>query len=183
MARPEKVEQVALLTEKLKAAKAAVLTDYRGLTVSQLQELRTRLRAQSVEYRVVKNTLARRAAVEAGHEQFQDLLKGPVAIAFGYEDLSAPAKLLGEFTRQTRIRLEIVGGLVEGRVMSPDQVRQTADLPPREVLLALLLGTLQSPVSQLVATIQAPVQHLVGLLEAYRDKLEGGGSAHSMEAT
>ena len=183
MARPEKVEQVALLTEKLKAAKAAVLTDYRGLTVSQLQELRTRLRAQSVEYRVVKNTLARRAAVEAGHEQFQDLLKGPVAIAFGYEDLSAPAKLLGEFTRQTRIRLEIVGGLVEGRVMSPDQVRQTADLPPREVLLALLLGTLQSPVSQLVATIQAPVQHLVGLLEAYRDKLEGGGSAQSVEAT
>jgi large subunit ribosomal protein L10 len=183
MARPEKVEQVALLTEKLKAAKAAVLTDYRGLTVSQLQELRTRLRAQSVEYRVVKNTLARRAAVEAGHEQFQDLLKGPVAIAFGYEDLSAPAKLLGEFTRQTRIRLEIVGGLVEGRVMSPDQVRQTADLPPREVLLALLLGTLQSPVSQLVATIQAPVQQLVGLLEAYRDKLEGGASAQSVEAT
>jgi len=183
MARPEKVEQVTLLTEKLKAAKAAVLTDYRGLTVSQLQELRTRLRAQSVEYRVVKNTLARRAAVEAGHEQFQDLLKGPVAIAFGYEDLSAPAKLLGEFTRQTRIRLEIVGGLVEGRVMSPDQVRQTADLPPREVLLAQLLGTLQSPVSQLVATIQAPVQQLVGLLEAYRDKLEGGASAQSVEAT
>jgi large subunit ribosomal protein L10 len=177
MPRQEKVEQVELLTEKLKSAKVAVLTDYRGLTVSQLQDLRGRLRAQEVEYRVVKNTLARRAAVEAGHEQFQDLLTGPVAIAFGYGDLSAPAKVLGEFTRQTRIRLDIVGGLVEGRVMAPDQVRQTADLPPREVLLAQLLGTLQSPVAQLVATIQAPVQQLIGLLEAYKDKLEGGPQA------
>lgn len=172
MARPEKVEQVELITEKLRRAKVAVLTDYRGLTVRQIQDLRGRLRAQEVEYRVVKNTLARRAAVEAGHPDFQDALKGPVAIAFGYTDISAPARLLGEFTRQTRLRVEIVGGLVEGRVMGPDQVRQTADLPSREVLIAQLLGTLQSPVSQLVATIQAPVQQLVGLLEAYKDKLE-----------
>jgi large subunit ribosomal protein L10 len=177
MPRQEKVEQVELLTEKLKSAKAAVLTDYRGLTVSQLQDLRGRLRAQEVEYRVVKNTLARRAAVESGHEEFQDLMKGPVAIAFGYGDLSSPAKVLGEFTRQTRIRLDIVGGLIEGRVMAPDQVRQTADLPPREVLLAQLLGTLQSPIAQLVGTIQAPVQQLIGLLEAYKDKLEGGPQA------
>jgi large subunit ribosomal protein L10 len=177
MARPEKVEQVELLTDKLKNAKVAVLTDYRGLTVGQLQDLRGRLRTQAVEYRVVKNTLARRAAVESGHETFQDLLKGPVAIAFGYGELSVPARVLGDFTRQTRIRIEIVGGLVEGRVMSPEQVRQTADLPSREVLLAQLLGTLQSPVSQLVATIQAPVQQLIGLLEAYKDKLEGGAAA------
>jgi large subunit ribosomal protein L10 len=179
MARPEKVEQVELLTEKLRSARVAVLTDYRGLTVSQLQDLRGRLRAQSVEYRVVKNTLARRAAVEAGREEFQDLLKGPIAIAFGYGELSAPARVLGEYTRQTRTRLDIVGGLVEGRVMNGDQVRQTADLPSREVLIAQLLGTLQSPVAQLVATIQAPVQQLVGLLEAYREKLEGGSAAAS----
>jgi large subunit ribosomal protein L10 len=147
------------------------------LTVSQLQDLRGRLRAQEVEYRVVKNTLARRAAVEAGHEGFQNALKGPVAIAFGYGELGAPAKILGEFTRTTRIRLDIVGGLVEGRVMDPDQVRQTADLPPREVLLAQLLATLQSPIAQLVGTIQAPIQQLIGLLEAYREKLEGGAQA------
>ena len=174
MSRPEKVEQVELLTEKLRNARVAVLTDYRGLTVGQMQELRGRLRSQEVEYRVVKNTLARRAAVEAGHEGFQVLLKGPVAIAFGYGELGVPAKVLGDFTRQTRIRLEIVGGLAEGRVLGPEQIRQTADLPPREVLLAQLLGALQSPVAQLVATIQAPVQQLVGLLEAYRDKLEDG---------
>jgi large subunit ribosomal protein L10 len=177
MPRQDKVEQVELLTDKMKSAKVAVLTDYRGLTVSQLQDLRGRLRAQEVEYRVVKNTLARRAAVESGHGDFQDLLKGPIGIAFGYGDLSAPARVLGEYVRQTRIRVEIVGGLIEGRVMGPEQVRQTADLPPREVLLAQLLGTLQSPVAQLVATIQAPVQQLVGLLEAYKDKLEGGPQA------
>jgi large subunit ribosomal protein L10 len=176
LVRPEKVEQVELLTEKLKNAKAAVLTDYRGLTVGQLQDLRTRLRAQEVEYRVVKNTLARRAAVEAGHEAFQELLKGPVAIAFGYGELGTPARVLAEFNRQNRLRLEIVGGLIEGRVMRPEQVRQTADLPPREVLLAQLLATLQSPIAQLVATIQAPVQQLVGLLEAYKEKLGGQAS-------
>ena len=168
---------MGLLRQKLDQASVAVLTDYRGLTVSQLQDLRGRLRAQEVEYRVVKNTLARRAAVAAGHEDFQGLLKGPVAIAFGYGDLSVPAKVLGDFTRQTRLKLDIVGGLIEGRVMNAEQVRQIADLPPREVLIAQLLGTLQSPVAQLVATMQAPVQQLVGLLEAYRDKLEGGPAA------
>src|SRR5262245_780367 len=177
MPRPEKVEQVELLTGKLKSAKAAVLTDYRGLTVAQLQDLRGRLRAQEVEYRVVKNTLARRAAVEAGHLGFSELLKGPVGIAFGYGELGIPAKVLGEYTRQTRIKLDIVGGVVEGRVLGPEQVRQTADLPPRDVLLAQLLGTLQSPVATLVATIQAPVQQLVGLLEAYREKLGGTAAA------
>ena len=146
-------------------------------TVTQLQDLRTRLRGGEVEYRVVKNTLARRAAVESGNPDFQDLLKGPVAIAFGYGELGAPARVLGEFTRQTRLRIDIVGGLVEGRVMGPDQVRQTADLPSREVLLAQLLGTLQSPVAQLVATIQAPVQQLIGLLEAYKEKLGGAAAA------
>ena len=182
MPRPDKVEQVELLTQKLRGARVAILTDYRGLTVGQLQDLRGRLRAQDVEYRVVKNTLARRAAVEAGHPDFQDMLKGPVAIAFGGEDVGAPSRLLAEFVRQTRVRVDIVGGLVEGRLMGPEQVRQIADLPSREVLLAQLLGTLQSPIAQLVGTIQAPVQQLVGLLEAYQARLEAGQTAAAPSA-
>ncbi|MGH7861655.1 MAG: 50S ribosomal protein L10 [Candidatus Dormibacteraceae bacterium] len=172
MARPEKIEQVALLAGKLRSAKVAVLADYRGLTVAQLQELRTKLRGQAVEFRVVKNTIARRAAVDAGHADWQESLKGPLAIAFGYDDISSPSRLLGEWSRATRLKLDIMGGLVEGRVMGADQVRQIADLPSREVLIAQLLGTLQSPIAQLVGTIQAPVQQLVGLLEAYKNKLE-----------
>jgi len=169
--KEQKAEQVEVLTDKLKKAKVAVLTDYRGLTVSQIQELRGKLRSGDVEYRVVKNTLARRAAEAAGVPALQKELEGPVAIAFGYDDLSLPSKLINEFVRTTRLKLDVKGGLVEGRVFSPDQVKQLADLPSREVLLQLL-GTLQSPVGQLVAIMQTPHQQLLGVLNAYKNKLE-----------
>ena len=170
--RPEKEEQVKLLADKFRNAKVAVLTDYRGLTVQQLEDLRSRLRTSDIEYRIVKNTLARRAATESGHDDLQTELKGPMAIAFGYQDLAAPSRLLGDFVRTTRLRLDIIGGLVEGRVFGADQVRQLAELPSREVLIAQLLGTLQSPMAQLVGAIQAPIQELRGLLEALREKKE-----------
>ena len=170
--KEQKAEQVELLAEKLKKAKVAVLTDYRGLTVSQLQELRGRLRTGDVEYRVVKNTLARRAAEAAGVPALQKELEGPVAIAFGYDDLATPAKLINDFVRATRLKLDVKGGLVEGRVFSPDQVKQLADLPSREVLLAQLLGTLQSPVGQLLAIMETPLQQLLGVLNAYKTKVE-----------
>jgi large subunit ribosomal protein L10 len=170
--KEQKAQQVGLLTEKLTTAKVAVLTDYRGLTVAQMQDLRGRLRGGGVEYRVIKNTLARRAAAAAGHEALESELKGPVAIAFGYDDLGVPSRLINEFVRTTRLKLEIVGGLVEGRVFSPEQMKQLADLPSREVLLAQLLGTLQSPVAQLVGIMQTPLQQLRGVLEAYKTKLE-----------
>jgi large subunit ribosomal protein L10 len=170
--REQKVEQVDLLIEKLKKAKVAVLTDYRGLKVNQIQELRGKLRTANVEYRVVKNTLARRAAESAGYKALESELKGPIAIAFGYDDLSLPPRLINEFVRTTRLKVEIVGGLVEGRVFDRDQIKQLADLPSREVLLAQLLGTLQSPVAQLVGIMQTPLQQLMGVLEAYKSKLE-----------
>ena len=170
--KEQKAEQVELLSEKLKKAKVAVLTDYRGLTVSQLQDLRGRLRTGDVEYRVIKNTLARRAADAAGVPALESQLEGPVAIAFGYDDLSAPAKLINEFVRATRLKLDIKGGLVEGRVFSPDQVKQLADLPSRDALIAQLMGTLQSPVGQLVGIMQTPLQQLIGVLNAYKTKVE-----------
>ena len=171
--KEQKAEQVELLAEKLKRAKVAVLTDYRGLTVAQIQDLRGKLRTGDVEYRVVKNTLARRAAESAGVAALEKELEGPVAIAFGYDDnLSLPSRLINEWVRTTRLKLDVKGGLVEGRVFSPDQVKQLADLPSREVLLAQLLGTLQSPVAQLVGIMQTPVQQLIGVLNAYQTKLE-----------
>jgi large subunit ribosomal protein L10 len=172
MPTPHKQEQVALLSDKLRRAKVAVLTDYRGLTVSQLEDLRSRLRGGDVEFRVIKNTLARRAAVATGHDDFQASLVGPVAIAFGYDDLSSPIRLLQDFTRQTRLKLDIVGGLADGRVMSADQLRQLADLPPREVLLSQLAGTIQSPFTTLATALQSPLSQLAGALEAYRNQLE-----------
>ncbi len=170
--KEQKAEAVEVLTEKLKKAKVAVLTDYRGLKVSQIQELRGKLRSGNVEYRVVKNTLARRAAEAAGYPALESELRGPVAIAFGYDDLSLPPKLINEFVRTTRLKVDMVGGLVEGRVVNRDQIKQLADLPSREVLLSQLLGTLQSPVAQLVGILQTPVQQLVRVLDAYKSKLE-----------
>jgi len=161
--REQKVEQVELLTEKLKSAKVAVLTDYRGLKVGQIQDLRAKLRGGDIEYRVIKNTLARRAAEAAGFPALQEEIKGPVAIAFGYDDLGAPSKLLNEWVRATRLKLDVVGGLVEGRVFSSDQIKQ---------LIAQLMGTLQSPVAQLVGIMQTPLQQLMGTLNAYKTKLE-----------
>ena len=170
--REQKAEQVELLVEKMKKAKVAVLTDYRGLTVAQIQDLRGKLRTGDVEFRVVKNTLARRAAEAAGVAALQTELEGPVAIAFGYDDLSTPSKLINEFVRATRLKLDVKGGLVEGRVFTPDQVKQLADLPSREALIAQLMGTMQSPVGQLVGIMQTPVQQLIGVLDAYKTKLE-----------
>lgn len=174
MARPEKVEQVRLLSEKLQSARTAVLTDYRGLSVSQLEDLRGRFRGANVEYRVIKNTLARRAVSESGQDaSLQELFVGPVAIAFGYEELGTPIRVINEFARQARLRLDIKGGVVEGQVLDAAQMREIGDLPSREVLLAQLLGTLESPISQLANAMQASVRELVGLLEARRDQLGG----------
>ena len=170
--RPLKEKQVGEIAERLRSAKVVVLTDYRGLSVAQLGDLRAKLRQSDVEFRVIKNTLAKRAADESGHPDLGPALKGPVAFALGYDDLSAPARLLAEWVRSSRLKLDITGGLVEGRFFAADQVRQLADLPSKEVLLAQLLGILQTPIAQLVGTIQAPVQNLVGLLEAYKNKLE-----------
>ena len=172
MARPEKEQQVELLTDKLNKARVAVLTDYRGLTVSQMQDLRGRLRGGEVEYRVVKNTLARLAAAASGHDDFQPLLLGPVGIAFGYDDLATPIKLVNEFVRSTRLKLDIVGGLVEGRVMSADQLKQLADLPPKEVLISQLAGTVLSPMASLAAALNTPLAQLASTLEVHKNNLE-----------
>ena len=170
--KEHKVEQVDVLTDKLKRAKVAVVTDYRGLNTTQLHDLRVKLRGGDVEYRVVKNTLARRAAEAAGHKALEAELKGPVAIAFGYDDLGVPAKLINEFVKATRLKLDVLGGLVEGKVFNAEQIKQLADLPSREALIAQLMGTLQSPVGQLVGIMQTPAQQLVGVLNAYKNKLE-----------
>ena len=170
--KEQKAEQVELLTEKLKKARVAVLTDYRGLTVSQIQDLRGKLRTGDVEYRVVKNTLARRAAQAAGVPALEAELEGPVAIAFGYDDLSLPSRLINEWVRATRLKLDVKGGLVEGRVFSPNQVKQLADLPSRETLIAQLAGAIQSPIAQLAGALQMPLSMLASALESYQKKLE-----------
>jgi large subunit ribosomal protein L10 len=165
-----KVASVTHLTELLSKATSAVVTDYRGLTVRQLEDLRGKLRAEGIDYIVVKNTLARRAAVDAGSEDFAAALIGPVGLAIGYGDLSTPARILFEHFRSTRT-LPLVAGLAEGQVLDASEVRTLAELPTREVLLSRLAGALLGPLATLAAAIDSPTSTLAATLEAYRDKL------------
>ncbi|HVC05607.1 MAG TPA: 50S ribosomal protein L10 [Candidatus Acidoferrales bacterium] len=165
-----KVASVAHLTELLSKATSAVVTDYRGLTVRQLEDLRGKLRAEGIDYIVVKNTLARRAAVDSGSGDFASVLTGPVGLAIGYGDLSAPARILFEHFRSTRT-LPSVAGLAEGQVLDAAEVRTLAELPSREVLLSRLAGALLGPLSSLAAALDSPNSTLAATLEAYRDKL------------
>jgi len=161
---------VEQLTEKLTRATSAVITDYRGLTVKQLEELRAQLRAQGVEYMIVKNTLARRAASAAGLEQFSPALTGPVGLVLGYEDLSLPARLLSEYFRANK-RLPLVSGLVEGTLLDAEGVKMLAELPSRDALLSQLAGTLESPLTSLAGALESIVSNLAGALVAYGDQL------------
>jgi large subunit ribosomal protein L10 len=175
MPTPKKATVIDEISEKLSRAKALVVTDYRGLTVAQLQELRTKLRGSQVDYVVVKNTLARRAADANGLEDLKAELVGPAALAIGYDDPLAPARLINEYVRQTR-RLVIKSGLLGKTVVDADGVRRLADLPSREALLGQLAGTLNHSVAQLAGSLQGAVSKLASGLEAYRRKLEGAGA-------
>ncbi len=176
MPKSQKAETVEKLVEKLRRARTLVLTDYRGLTVAQLQDLRARLRSGGVEYVVVKNTLARRAATGAGLKALPDLLVGPVALAVGYDDdVAAPARLLTEYARANR-RPAVKGGLLEGRPLTEADVTTLAEAPSKEVLIGRLLGSMQAPLSQLAAVLQDPVARLARVLLAAHDQRQTGAA-------
>jgi large subunit ribosomal protein L10 len=171
MARPEKETAVAELKERLSSVPAVVLSDYRGLTVKKVTELRRRLRQAGVEYRVVKNTLTRRAAHEAGLADLDQFLAGPTALAFSSGDPVLPAKILMNFARENK-ELAVKGGVLEGRVIGADQVKALADLPPREVLLARVLGGLQAPLVGLASVLSGTLRGFAYALAAYQRQRE-----------
>lgn len=170
-AGPAKQATVAELTEKLRRSTSTIVTEYRGLTVKQLADLRTSLRQQNVEYVVVKNTLARRAAVDAGIGDLAEALVGPVAIAVGYDDISTPAKLVSDYARITKLPT-ITRGFAEGRLLGTQEVKMLAELPPRDVLLGQLAGTLASPLTSLAGSLNSICSTFASTLDAYRAKLE-----------
>jgi large subunit ribosomal protein L10 len=170
---PEKKAVVGELKEKFISAKGAVLTSSRGLNVAQDTKLRRKLREAGIEYRVIKNTLARIAADEAGIAGMIKYLEGPTAIALSTTDPVAPAKLLSDFIRENRLQsVEIKAGLVEGKVIDANGVKVLASLPPRKVLIAQLLGTLQAPITGFVRVLSGNIGNLVYALEAIRKQKE-----------
>ena len=174
--RDLKVAAVDRITARLRQTSTAVLADYRGMTVGQMQELRRKLRGGGVEMLVVKNTLARRAAEAAGLPALKAELQGPVALLFAGSDLAAPARLLSEYIRQNR-RMAIRSGMLQGKVIDAGTVAELADLPSREVLLGRLLGGMQSPLTSLVGVLQAPLSALARTLDALRLQREPAAAA------
>jgi len=170
MPRPDKAAAVAELTEQFRSSNAAMLTEYRGLTVAQLKQLRRSLGEQT-QYAVVKNTLTKIAAKQAGLDHLDALLQGPSAIAFVQGDPVEVARGLRDFAR-THPHLVIKGGMLEGKSLSADEIRQLADLESREVLLAKLAGALQASLQNAVSLFAAPLSQAARVIEALRQKAE-----------
>ena len=184
MKKEDKERLVSELTDRLKNTETLLVADYRGLTMPQIDELRTKLLEHGARFAVVKNTLTRRAAEAAGSgDALLALLEGPTAIAFleSGGDAVAVAKALVDAARDTRV-LELRGGMLEGRPVEPGEIESLAKLPPVDVLRAQVLGAIAAPLTAIVGLFTAPLQDLYGLLDARIEQLQAQGDT-SAEAT
>jgi large subunit ribosomal protein L10 len=171
--RTEKATSIAELREKLGSARSAVLTDFRGLSVADLTELRTLLRKSAVEYAVVKNTLAKIAVKDTNLAGLSAYLEGPTAIAISRADPVAASKVLSTWGK-TRPTFTVKGGMVEGKIVGPAEIAALGTLPPREVLLARMAGAFQAPMQGLVQVLAATIRSLAVVLDQVRQHKEKG---------
>jgi large subunit ribosomal protein L10 len=183
MHRTEKEKVVAELAERLRSTESLIVADYRGLTNAELVALRAKLRGSGARLQVVKNTLTRRAAEEAGTDSLLALLEGPTAIAFVETegDPVAVAKALSDTAKETKV-LELRGGILAGRTIDASDVEELAKLPAPEVVKSQLVGVIVAPLTQLVGLIAAPLRDLVGLIDARIAQLEEQGDASASTA-
>lgn len=178
MKKEDKERIVATLTERLRTSETLLVADYRGLTMPQIDALRSRLLESGATFTVVKNTLTRRAAEAAGADALLALLEGPSAIAFldAEGDMVAAAKALADMARDSKV-LAVRGGVLQGRTMSAEEVQSIATLPPVEILRGQVLGAVIAPLGAFAGLVNAPLQSLHGLLEARIEQLGGEGTA------
>jgi large subunit ribosomal protein L10 len=176
--KEDKERLVSDLTERLKSTETLLVADYRGLTMPQIDELRSKLLEHGARFAVVKNTLTRRAAEAAGSDALLALLEGPTAIAFLESDGDpvAVAKALVDAARDTRV-LALRGGMLEGRPVEPEEIESLAKLPPADVLRSQVLGAITAPLTGIVALFTAPLQDLYGLIDARIEQLQAEGEA------
>jgi large subunit ribosomal protein L10 len=180
MAKPGKVTAVAEISEKFRASSAAVVTEYRGLSMAQLTVLRRAL-GKGTTYTVAKNTLVKRAAEDAGVEGLESLLVGPTAIAFIEGEPVDAAKAIRDFAKDNKA-LVVKGGYMDGKALSVDEVTQIADLDSREVLLAKLAGAMKGNLSKAAGLFQAPASQVARLAAALQEKKAAGAPATEAEA-
>jgi len=166
-----KQETVKEIAEKMEKAQSMIILDYRGLTVEEVSNLRTEFRNADVEYKVIKNNVLKRAADSLEYEGLDDYFKGPSAVAFGYTDVVAPAKILSKFIKDTK-KTEIKGGLLDGKVIDAAGVENLAKLPSKEELIAKMLGSMNAPITNFVGTLAAVPGSFVRVLNAIREQKE-----------
>lgn len=169
MVRPEKIAEVELLSAKMRESEGLVLADFTGLTVASMSEFRSKCREQRVEFRVVKNRLARRAATEADCSVLDELLSGPTGIAFGLDSPVGPAKVLVDFAK-TNENLVIKGGFLDGKMLSIAEVEALSKIPGREELLSMLLRAIQGPATGMAMCLSGVMRNMVGVLDAVAKK-------------
>jgi large subunit ribosomal protein L10 len=169
MPRPEKEAVVQEVAEILQSARGIFVTDFKGLNVEQIDELREKCREADVSYKVVKNTLARIAAKQVGQDEMVDLFEGPSAFAYSMQDPSAPARVVIEFAKKDQ-KPVIKFSLFEGVFYGPDKVKAVAELPSKDVLLGKLVGSLNGPINGLVQGLGGMIQKLVMTLDAVRQQ-------------
>ena len=176
MPRPEKVQAVADIKERLEVAEAVFLTEYRGLSVKAVQELRTSLRASGAEYKVVKMTLARLAAGEAGMSGLDEYLLGPTALAFAKSDPVATAKALKDFSKSHEVFV-LKAGVLSGNILSPEEVSRLADIESREILLAKIAGAARAPLIKAASLFGSFNRSAATMFHQLLDKKESGDFA------
>ena len=182
MLKEQKEQVVAELVERLKASDTLFVADYRGLDMPAIDEVRTELLKHGARFSVVKNTLTKRAAEEAGVPDLVELLDGPTAIAFvGDGDMVAVAKTLSDSAKQTKI-LALKGGILEGKPMTAEEIQRLAALPSGEVLRGQVLGAIVAPLTAIAGLVNAPLQNLHGLLDARIEQLREQGDTSDAEA-
>ena len=173
MATEKKVKIVESLEETFSRTRAGVLTDYRGLTTTALNELRGKLREAGVEYKVVKNSLAQRAVKQVGLDGLTGILAGLMAIAFDFSDSPKVAKVITDFLRASKSTLGIKGGFLGDRVLTAKEVETLAKLPSKQVLISQVMAGIQSPLYGLVTVLAGPIRGIMGVLQARIKQLEG----------
>lgn len=180
MNRNEKAAVIDRIAGELEASSAVFAVDYRGITVAQVADLRTKLRATDTTLAVVKNSLTERAADKAGVEALKEILSGPTALAFVRGDAAAAAKALSDAQRETQV-LEFKGGLMDGKPVSPDEIRAISKLPSREVLYGQLVGVVAAPLNGLARGLNALIAGVAIQLQAIADQGLIGGNAPAAE--
>ena len=175
MANSVKVEMVEELHGMFSRAKSAVVANYQGIDAKGITALRVHMRNRSVDFRVVKNTLARRAVKDTSLEVLSEDFKGPISILVGFEDAVAPAKALADFAKSGAAKSpEVICGVVEGKKVSPGEVQALAELPSREELISQMLSVFQGPTTNFAGVFSSLLRKLVGTLDAIREKKETG---------